>query len=321
VSGESCTRLESDDGLTVISTSIKDLFSSQEEADTRIILHCLYSAGTTSDNASIVVRSPDTDVFVILLAYSIDVPQPLFFDTGVGNKRRLLDIKSVVDVLGQDIAKALPGFHSFTRCDTTSAFVRRGKVKPFQILEKNLKFIQLFQTFGSTPFFDEQLLNGLQQFVCHMYGKSTSTETNNVRYDIFRARYDAKSTKDSFSIHEGVDLSLLPPCKAALKMHCLRANYQAFVWKHLHISNVVVPSPIGCGWKCDQEGEITIDWIEGNVMPQQLVDILDSDEPESCRIINEQEDVVDEVEEQDEVVEHECEIDNILDIIFEDDQD
>lgn len=316
-------RLESFDGLTITSTPITDLFSSQEEADTRIILHCLYAAHTTSDNTNIVIRSPDTDVFIILLAYSIDIPQPLFFDTGVGNKRRLLDIKSLLDVLGHDIAKALPGFHSFTGCDTTSAFVRRGKLKPFQILEKNPEFLHLFQSFGTTATVDEDCFNGLQKFVCHMYGKSPSTDTNKVRYDIFKSRYEAKSVKDSFTIHEGLDLSLLPPCKGTLRMHCLRANFQAFVWRHSHLANVFLPSPIGSGWKCDQEGRITIDWIEGNVMPQQLVDILDSSEPDNCSVLNEQEDEVEvnEVEETEEVVEDECEIDNILDIIFESDED
>ena len=67
-------------------------------------------------------------------------------------------------------------------------------------------------------------------------------------------------------------------------MHCMHANYQTFVWKNSHVPYVVVPSPIGSGWKYDHEGAIAIDWIEGTVMPQQLVDILESVDNERDKI-------------------------------------
>jgi len=38
---ESCVELRSEDGITVTSTEITDLHSTQKEADTRITLHCL----------------------------------------------------------------------------------------------------------------------------------------------------------------------------------------------------------------------------------------------------------------------------------------
>ena len=72
VSEEVCLCLASDQGLKVSSVPVQSLFSSQEEADTRIILHCLYIARSSSSNTNIVVRSPDTDVLIILLAYSME---------------------------------------------------------------------------------------------------------------------------------------------------------------------------------------------------------------------------------------------------------
>jgi len=39
-----CTSLSSSDGVTVDVSDVPDLHSSQEEADTRIILHCMYMA-------------------------------------------------------------------------------------------------------------------------------------------------------------------------------------------------------------------------------------------------------------------------------------
>ena len=47
---ETCCCLESTDGLTVSTTPVPNLFSSQEEADTRIILHCLFVAETSAED-------------------------------------------------------------------------------------------------------------------------------------------------------------------------------------------------------------------------------------------------------------------------------
>jgi len=60
---EQCYCLQSSDGVTVACEVITELISDQEEADTRIILHCLYAARSVSHETSIIVCSPDTDVF------------------------------------------------------------------------------------------------------------------------------------------------------------------------------------------------------------------------------------------------------------------
>ena len=78
-----------------------------------------------------------------------------------------------------------------------------------------------------------------------------------------------------------------------------------------HVSFFDIPSPVGAGWQLDADDNIAVQWIEGDVMPQQLVDILECTQPDSEDISTEEilEQFGDEVEEDDEV-------DNILDIIF-----
>ena len=62
------------DGITVDVSDVPDLHSSQEEADTRIILHCVYIAQTAEvTKTHVVVRSPDMNVFVLLLHFSPDI--------------------------------------------------------------------------------------------------------------------------------------------------------------------------------------------------------------------------------------------------------
>ena len=40
----------------------------------------------------------------------------------------------------------------------------------------------------------------------------------------------------------------LPPTKAALKQHILRAHFQALVWRQCDNTNPNLPSPINYGW-------------------------------------------------------------------------
>lgn len=53
-------------------TDIKDIETTQEEADSRIILHAAYAAKSCSD---MVIRSPDTDVFVLTLILTLIILQ------------------------------------------------------------------------------------------------------------------------------------------------------------------------------------------------------------------------------------------------------
>ena len=57
------------------------------------------------------MRSPDSDVFVILISYFLHISSHLYFDTGVGNNRRLIDVNAIANAVGLDVAKALPGLH------------------------------------------------------------------------------------------------------------------------------------------------------------------------------------------------------------------
>jgi hypothetical protein len=56
----------------------------------------------------------------------------ILFDTGTGNKKRLIDITKLAQQYQQELCTALLGMHAFTHCDTTSAFKEIGKVKPIK---------------------------------------------------------------------------------------------------------------------------------------------------------------------------------------------
>ena len=81
--------LTSKDSLETIVDETEEIASTQEEADTHIILHCLHSAQECPTNA-IIVRSLDTDVFFLLLHFMEEIEPSVLFDTGTGNKRQLI---------------------------------------------------------------------------------------------------------------------------------------------------------------------------------------------------------------------------------------
>ena len=69
--------------METITDELEELKSTQEEADTRIVLHCLHSAEDSRVNDIIILIS----LFLSYTAQSIE--QMVLFDTGVGNWRCL----------------------------------------------------------------------------------------------------------------------------------------------------------------------------------------------------------------------------------------
>ena len=88
VCGEECFCLSSENRESVTKELEEDLCSSQEEVDTRIILHCLHICVNFSNFTKNVVSSPDTDVFVLLLKFTQAIDQSILFDTCTGDKKR-----------------------------------------------------------------------------------------------------------------------------------------------------------------------------------------------------------------------------------------
>ena len=140
--------MSSDDGLSVVRNEILEICSNQEETDSRIALYAAY--GARKEFRNIKVKSPDSDLFFILLHFALDLDSTLFFDTGVGNNKRLLNITCIAVQYGKKNCAALMGLHSFTGCDTSSAFRGIGKVKPIKVLEKKLTFEDCFGRLGES---------------------------------------------------------------------------------------------------------------------------------------------------------------------------
>ncbi|XP_041373542.1 uncharacterized protein LOC121386637 [Gigantopelta aegis] len=169
--------LSNSDGTHTVSEEVEELISTQEEADTKIILHCVHIAFNPTDESTIIVRYPDTDVVILLLNFIQGFKQKVLFDTGTGNKRHLIHIHSIIKEVEKDLCLALSAVHAFTGCDTTSAFVRKGKVIALNILKQHQDFVEIFQRLGKSVEIDDDVFDKLERFTCLLYGDA-GTLTN-----------------------------------------------------------------------------------------------------------------------------------------------
>ena len=108
---------------------LDELCTQQEEADNRILLHTSHAASNGHD--CIAIKSPDTDVAVLACTFSHSINTKMIFCIDTEQRRRYLDMTAIGQSLGEDVYKALPGMHALTGCDSTSAFVGKGKRQAF----------------------------------------------------------------------------------------------------------------------------------------------------------------------------------------------
>ena len=151
VNGEECTLITSENGDTTDVRPVPELYSSQEEADTPIILHLKF-VNDKERPKKVIVRSTDTDVFILLLHFSSTFLncKEIKFETGCG------DIIALCQFLGQIFISPLLGFHAFTGCDSISACVRQGKSKPLKLMLQNEDIQGSFQDVGEQIYLSEK---------------------------------------------------------------------------------------------------------------------------------------------------------------------
>ena len=100
-------------------TDVAALESTQQEADTRVVLHSIYSV-QNEDVERIIIHANDTDIVIICVYYAStllrDLPE-LWVRTA---RDSYLPIHGITAALGPASCRALPFIHSLSGRDTTS---------------------------------------------------------------------------------------------------------------------------------------------------------------------------------------------------------
>ena len=179
----------------------EELHSTQEEADTRLLLHAEHAS--RSGSKSVVIVSEDTDVFLLCLACQEFLSADVVLKCGDKNRVRYLDICNLTNAIGRDMCQALLGMHAFTGCDTVSAFFGKGKAKALRILQTDSNYRDTFKKLGQEWILSEDNFKQLEAFTCVLYDNINSGKrtVNELRYKLFVAKRGE------------VELAQLPPCR------------------------------------------------------------------------------------------------------------
>ena len=204
----------------------------------RILLHAAHAAA--DGHQRIILQTVDTDVVVLGIAafHHLGVEE-LWITFGTGNSKRHIAVHDIHKELGKDKASALPFFHALTGCDVTSSFFGRGKKTAWDTWMKSTDVTAIFASLSKLPSLKttKEAMPAIERFVVGLYSKTLETnEVNNARQMLI-------------SCHNR-DIDNVPPTRAALYQHLLRAVYQAgYVWGQTLTSVQILPSPSVWGWK------------------------------------------------------------------------
>ena len=64
---------------------------------------------------------------------------------------------------------ALLGLHAFTGCDSVSAFTGKGKAKCYNLLRKNLEFVETLKSLGENWNVTDEVTDKREMFCCSLY--------------------------------------------------------------------------------------------------------------------------------------------------------
>lgn len=167
-----------------------------EEADSRICIHV--QDALQKGARKILVRTVDTDVIVILVGvyfhlHDVYPDTDIWVGLGTGKHYRYYSINSICQNLGKPKSRALPFFHAFTGCDTTSQFFGKGKKKAWESWKSYPEVTEAFLCAVEHPFqfllLTSPVTELLERYVCVLYDNTTPIcSANELRQEHFCKR-------------------------------------------------------------------------------------------------------------------------------------
>ncbi|KAK5646186.1 hypothetical protein RI129_004650 [Pyrocoelia pectoralis] len=189
--------------------TLNNLYSNQEEADTRIILHLLHESRSTQQ---ILVKFVDTDVLLLLIHFCSTIPHletiTVYMQLGRSTNRRFLCIGKIIQQLGALLCSCLMSMHCLTGCDTTSALYKIGKKSAFDVLKRNIAILENLSKLPTLP--EDKALEVATQYMLLLYKNENPTVRT---LNDLRLKLATTSNKPAPE---------LPPTDAAFYQHFLR---------------------------------------------------------------------------------------------------
>ena len=144
----------------------EEVYSNDEEADTRLILHIQCSIERFGTRHAI-VWSPHTDVMILGVYFSHELGIDIWFRTGTKEKFRYIPLHEISANLGQELTAILWAFHAITGYDSTSCFKGRGKKR--SLLKSSTEEFQSLRNLGDQFPLTAELIDSCERFTCRQY--------------------------------------------------------------------------------------------------------------------------------------------------------
>ena len=220
------------------------LESSQEEVDTKILLHAIDA--TANGATELRIHSPDTDVFVLSVRRYPHLCKNTSFVTGTGHNHCEIKLEKIFHAFGPAKATALPAFHALSGADNTGCFSGKGKASCWKtFIEADEEVISGFSALGVNAIPSIETMTLIEKFVCQLYVSRTDICTvKELRWWLFRQK-QAQSER-------------LPLTQDALSQAILRAHDQLLVWNNDEVANRTLPSPENFVWTAGENGWVPV---------------------------------------------------------------
>ena len=186
---------------------------------------------------SVLVVSPDTDVFINLLFYFMKTRdlQKLFVNLGSGKNKKFVPIHKLVDELSNNLVLCLPAIHALSGCNSTS------KAGPKLSGMKTSMDLSLLEGFGVEELSPQMIYNAESFLVSGL--KKTDCST-----------FDENRWEQYYNSRTELDFNKLVCCSSTIREHIKRAYLQCKLWVQAPIRPTTPPDPCHYSYKATSTG-------------------------------------------------------------------
>ena len=225
------------------------------------------------NHGNIAVRGTDTDLAIVICA-NVQLFRNIhvWFDVSLDslNTRRYVDMTHVRNEI--DHCEAMIAMYTFTGCDYSPAFNKKGKTRPVELMLKDEKFIDAFMKLrvsSSSSEFTEDMINTIEEFTCLLYGHKKCTDINKALDLTFCEKYKPLAAIKS------IDPTSFPPCRSVLIEHIKRSFLISTLYKNASLPDPPCGmNPLDHGWDIDISGKLMIRWFEGEQVSGDIEDLV-----------------------------------------------
>ena len=240
-------------------TNMSDLEATQQEADTRVILHTIYSV-KNKDVDRIIIHANDTDVIVMCVYYACTLLSnlsELWVRTAPDN---YLPIHEMCAARGPARCRALPFLYSLSGRDTTSYPYFTGK--KMWVNRSKTTDVSALGTFAEQDHthLTSDVINQARNPVIAVYTKKD---------DAYEGSNLGKLRAYKFLNNKSTLLKLLPPTEDAFLLHTRRAALATLIDKTAHVAKAASPPYEEYGWVLDNGTPVPVASTQP-ACPQQM---------------------------------------------------